>query len=767
MHHAGVRAKQGNARRARAAACLVVALLSVVVTIVTPGTAGASALPSGRIDRVLVVSLPGVVWPDLEGTEVPNLRRLFDQSALGALVTRAAGRRSSAGAAYLTIGAGSRADADELIVGQAFDASERYGDTSAAAVFAQRTGHGTDSGVLHLGVEGLIDRNDRGRFDPTLGAFGDALARRHVPRAVIANADGAQAVVDGSLEPYQRSAAAAVMTHDGVVPAGDVSGDLVVKSPGAPFGLRQDPDAVMRAFDAAWGAGGVVLVEASDLLRADLYGAFTTSEQQRALKVDALARADQLVGRLLSRVDPQHDAVLVMSPTSGRNGGLGITAVRAPGVDGGLLRSATSRRTGLVYLVDIAPTILKFYGIARPSSMEGQAFAVRSVNDATARTSKLVNMSRDGLTRDNRTTPTSILVVVLGGLLAVAAVLALLRWPRARSAVEVAALALLGFLAATYLAGPLHVGRSGNAPYWAFVFGFAFLFALGCRLLGRGQYGPLLIALGLTVALHLLDLVSGARLEFNTVFGYSATVGIRTAGEGNLTFAQLAAATIFFCAVLVWRRPSQRSVYAGVALLVVALLVMVAPPFGDDFGAALAALPAFALLGWLMLGHRVRVRTVLLLVGTVVAAALVVGFVDLLRPPSERTHIGRFFARVNESGFGSFLKTIRRKLDANLGSFSTARLMWVLPIIAAFVVIVWLSRRSSARRLVHDTPVFRYALVAFAVLLVLGFALNDSGISIPALMAVVFECVVAYVVLHEARSHTRDRVPSNQVPLRR
>ena len=112
---------------------------------------------------------------------------------------------------------------------------------------------------------------------------------RDIDRAVIANGDGAQEVVDGNIPRYQRSAVAALMTTGGVVPDGDVGDDLIVKSPGAPFGVRQDLDAVIHAFDRVWKQRNVVLVEASDLLRTDLYGSFTTPEQQRALKLDALA----------------------------------------------------------------------------------------------------------------------------------------------------------------------------------------------------------------------------------------------------------------------------------------------------------------------------------------------------------------------------------------------------------------------------------------------------------------------------------------------
>ena len=162
-----------------------------------------------------------------------------------------------------------------------------------------------------------------------------------------------------------------------------------------------------------------------------------------------------------------------------------------------------------------------------------------------------------------------------------------------------------------------------------------------------------------------------------------------------------------------------------------------------------------------------RVRTLALLALGVVAAALAVGFVDLLRPPDQRTHIGRFFSQVGRDGFSGLFKVLRRKADTNLGSFSTARLIWVLPIVAALVAFLWLSERTNARRLIGETPVLRQGLVSLGVLMLLGYALNDSGISIPALMAVVFECAAVYVVLQDAPSESKTLALPIHVPLRR
>ena len=98
-------------------------------------------------------------------------------SAVADLVTRAAGRRNSAASGYATLGAGGRASAVNPLAGQAFEPSEPYGLTSAGAVFHQRTGLTVDSGLVHLGIDELDRENEAGVYDPTLGAFGDALAR--------------------------------------------------------------------------------------------------------------------------------------------------------------------------------------------------------------------------------------------------------------------------------------------------------------------------------------------------------------------------------------------------------------------------------------------------------------------------------------------------------------------------------------------------------------------------------------------------------------
>jgi hypothetical protein len=753
----------------RALVARVGVVMAVTVAVLAQLAAPAGAQTRQRdpaVRRVVLISLPATSWGDVQSGDDPNLQRLFTQSAVADMITRTAGRKSSIDAGYTALGAGGRASATTLLASQAFQTTEAYGDSTAGAVYQQRTGVEATGGIVHLGVEALIQENADGLYDPTIGALGDTLEHANVPRAVVANGDGAQPVVDDPLQPYQRSAVNALMDHEGRVPAGRVSADLLEADPRAPFGLRTNNDVAYRDFSDAWQQGGVVLVEGSDLFRADQYSAFLTDDQARAEKAAALHRVDDLVGRMLADVDPAHDAVFVVSPASPRRGsGLAVTGLRAPGVQPDFLRSATSRRNGYVYVIDIAPTILDLLGIDVPKEMEGRVMEVVPGPARDQRVTTLVHANSEGVFRDSKVALANNIAVTLGAVLALAGAFAVRRSQRGAGAARLLALAVLGFLFATYAAEPLHFGRSDNSiAYLAFLVLVAIAFAVVCRVLGRGgPYRPLAIALAVTVVVHVLDLLTGARLELNSVFGYSATVGIRVAGQGNITFSQLTAASFLLGGLAVWRRPGRLTVYAVIAMLAVTLLVMAAPPFGGDFGAAIAGAPGFGLFVWLLLGRTIRLRTVAILGGVLVAAGLLVGVADLMRPRDQQTHIGRFFDELLNGAPGDSFLTIRRKIDANLASFGGTKLLWLLPVVAVLVWYLWRVRAGRIRPLFRSVPVIRQTMLARAVVAVLGYALNDSGIAIPSIMALVFECALVFVALTptaDVTSGWRDYSPS-------
>lgn len=736
-------------------------MLAALVMVVTWSSPGSVAHASGagpqalRLRRVLILSLPAATWAELNAAGLPNLDRFFSGSAVGDLTNRTARGAARIGDGYMTVSAGTRAATDTASGGLAFEAAERFGASSAGQEFARRTGMTVRNGIVDLGIARLDSVNAGEPYGAKVGALGDALHRAGYERAVIGNADG---VVpdDPTGGRYHRDAATALMDSSGVVPSGGVGTDLLQADPAAPFGVRLDPNRVLAAFGSVWRDRSVVLVEASDLARVDAYARYATSAERARQLHDALAATDALIGRLLAKVDPTRDAVLAISPSHpASSNSLGVVALQRPGGGSGYLRSATDRRTGFVAIVDVAPTVLDLLGIPAPTSMEGQPVTTAAgPASLTTRRAFLVQANADGLFRDQIVDPAQSAYATLAVL--VAAGIGLLAWTdRHRLLLRFAALALLVYPSVTYFAGTFHFATNGGVgAFWLFVGVASVVVIFACDLVGRRRpLGPLLCALGLVVGLHLADAFTGLHLEFNTPFGYSPTVGIRIAGIGNQTFAQLAPAAVLLAGFIAARAQRHRPTIA-LGLLGVTLVALIAPFFGQNFGATLAATPAFVVFAWLLGGRKVRVGHVVALGAIIIAAGLTVGIVDLLRPAQQRTHIGRFFTQVMNHGWSGFAMVIGRKAGANLETFSNTG--WILVLAASVALLAFLAwgPTHSLRRLRHSPPAVQATTASLATLMVLGYAFKDSGIAVTAMMLGVSIAALAFVFSAELSSMT-------------
>ena len=359
---------------------------------------------------------------------------------------------------------------------------EHVGAGTAAQAFARRTGADVSRGLVHLGLPQIVEANESTDFEAEVGALGDALADAGYSRAVVANGDGVELPTpdpdsdDATAEAsrrFRRAAVAGLMGADGTVPEGRVSKDLLVDDPNAAFGVRLDNDVVADAFRAVWRAKSVVLVEASDLVRADAYRDLAAPDRRAAVLTHALRTSDALVGRLLDLVDPARDAVVVVGPAASSGGDvLTIAAVRAPGSEPGLLRSGTTQRTGFVQLMDMGPSVLDLLDVARPNSMRGRPVEVGdSGGSAADRRDFLVDGNEASTFRVSIVNTVPNVYVALVSLLAIAAVVALWR-PRSRrlrASLPWCAYALLAYLPMVYLARLFPFQDWGAAAYWVFL----------------------------------------------------------------------------------------------------------------------------------------------------------------------------------------------------------------------------------------------------------------------------------------------------------
>ena len=444
-------------------------------------------------------------------------------------------------------------------------------------------------------------------------------------------------------------------------------------------------------------------------VQTDLYGVDPAKRRARLTDLDAaIARDREIAGP---------DAVVVIAGISDNSTGaahLHPVVVSGPGWGPGELRSASTGRTGYVQLVDVTATLLTLTGApALPASVIG-----RPMTSVAGSHRSIAALADDGVHARAAADVGSATRNILA--LAVAALLALLLVGRRREA-RWCARAFAAAPVLTFLVQVVPWWRWGTAAYAGLVAGGAAVIgALAAVVARRNPVAGLLAVPAFTAAVLVADQLAGAPLDLSAPMGDNPLVAGRFHGMGNMAFALMAAAALFCAGVLASRAAGIRNRIAIVAVIgIMAIAVDAAPPLGDDLGGLLALLPAVIVLGALVAGVRVTWRRAAVVAGLTLAAAVAVGAIDAARPPSRRTHIGRFVA---DLAHGRLDPVADRKWRAMVHSFVNPALDVLVAVTAAAAVA--LRRRIPADLL----P----ALVAVAVVAVLGTLLNDSGVVVAA-----------------------------------
>ena len=739
-------------RLAGALAALVVPLLAGCGSSDEPAEVGETP-----VDRVLVFSLPGAAWEDVERYDMPHLDSFIEDAAIGDVSTRIGRAAARTTDAYLSMGAGTRAIAPEIDVAVALEPDERYGGVPASEILRRRLGF-MPNGIGYLAIGAAIDRNDDSPYGADVGLLGQALEDAGIARAVVANADAGEGFVSDDPPPdgaYARSAATMLMGDDGVVPDGVVSRSLLADDPDAPFGRRLNHDTVLSALDMEWNTTGraVVVVEASDLSRAAAYRPRATPASARDLRAEAMAEADALLGQVLGRTDPERDAVLVVSPVAPAGSpALALVALRAPGVEPALLQTATTRRDGYVHLADVAPTILTLLGEEPPEDIEGRSFQVGGgEGPAAERVSRLVDETDAAGFRD------SLIPLIVTLITAGSALLALATWQRHRlgtrapEVIAAGAFVALGVVPGTFLIGRIGFGAGQTVPYVAALLAMAAVLGAVAYLVDRARPGlGALVAVGYTVVLVAVDVLLGAPLQLNTVFGYSVAVAGRFTGLGNLAFALFGSATIVLAALIVDRR-GRPGLPLAYGLLAAVVVVEGLPMLGADVGGVLSMVPAFGVTALLLAGRRVTAKVLVVLVALSAAVLLAFAFVDAARPAGSQTHLARLAQHLVAGRFGAFADSLSRRWTASFGGAETAAwgLVWVLMAgTAVYVALVTLGRAGPGAP--RRTGPWVAAAGGLGVLAVVGLVANDSSVAVPLTMLIVVVPVIVLQVLRAA-----------------
>jgi hypothetical protein len=102
---------------------------------------------------------------------------------------------------------------------------------------------------------------------------------------------------------------------------------------------------------------------------------------------------------------------------------------------------------------------------------------------------------------------------------------------------------------------------------------------------------------------------------------------------------------------------------------------------------------------------------------------------------------------VRDNGPGAFETVVLRKLDSNLSVLTSSVWTLMLPLVFAFIAYVFWRAPWRLRTIAERIPEERAAVAGLLTAMVLGFALNDSGIVVPGIMLGVASASLIHLML--------------------
>ncbi|CAL9448251.1 hypothetical protein SUDANB121_02405 [Nocardiopsis dassonvillei] len=746
----GVRRRAVGAVLARwcASAVAVAALLCAAPAAgAEPGSGGAGApardpdVPGAAGEPLVLVGVPGLLWQDITPEHTPTLWEMAERSATANVSIRTATSRTCPTDGWLSVSAGDRALA----------AREDFGVCEPAPE-PERTG----SGAVVPGFDSYVRQNAASQFAARVGLLGDTVHRYGGstlavgPGAALGVADG-----DGRVDHYLAS---------------------------------------MRDLDAER-LGGVTLaaVELPELTRLypedDPFSADSDGpDPEDVPQVDREEALTVLDGRLRSLIAMlPTGSSLVVAGVSMDSGPSRLTAAlsaqvaeEGPAGPIGFLASESTRRRGLVALTDVTATVLAELRMEPRAPVSGRAWHVTGrPADTGEAVQRLVDFNTAAVVVGASIPGFFSGLVAVQLLIYAAAAYALHRYSDGQrgkralvlSVTRIVALAGAAFPVASYLAN-LIPWWAAESPPTALLGSVLAADALVVALAVAGPWrrtilGPMTVVAGATTAVLFVDLCFGANLQMNSPTGYSPIVGGRFYGIGNIAFATFATGMLMTVAGishgLIGR--GRRRVAVAVTLAVGAASVAIVgwPGLGTDFGGVIALVPGLAVTAMMIAGVRVTFLRLAAVGAAALALITLLSWLDLLRPPQERSHFGAFAAQVLNGEAGTI---VARKLGAMVGTLGN----WQLTLLAACALLFLFAvlnrptnwRIGALQRAYEYAPTLRAGLAGSLVTALVGFAANDSGVAIPAIALTVAVPLTLSACVWALQQEDEDRTPDSE-----
>lgn len=569
----------------------------------------------------------------------------------------------------------------------------------------------------------LSENLENGSYGSVLGSLGQTLSNKNLKASVIGNADR---VNNGELM-INRNIALMAMDNIGRVDDGNVD-DINIKDNTMPYGIRTDYDKLKSETKKFYDNSDVLFVELGDTYRLDDYKNYLNDETYNNMKKNIYKNIDSYLEEVFKMVN-ENDTIYIMSAFPSKEDYKKqkrlSPIIKFEGSEKGVLKSATTRRNGVVGNIDIGVDILSKFGLEN-KKMVGRKFEevnkANNIDFINHEFDKMVSMLGVRMPIVNITVG-----IVASACIICTILLAFFREKLPKKELtfnvlkEFIKLGILIPLA--FIVSPIF-NFSTQASITLGIVGILGVLYLIGKIFFKDDIKHMAFFSILTIIVIVVDSIFGTQLMKNNIMSYDTIIGARYYGVGNEYEGITIGCAVFAMSVLVNYKKIPKWIIVVASLII--LITSAYPSMGANVGGAISGSVAFTLFLLLAFDVQMDLKKSILLSLVPVMIVCIFGVLDIVS--NSQSHLSGFINQISVNGPIAIIQTFTRKIQMNVDIATSNILIVVALVVAGYMTKFIFKPANHLKKLSEKYPYIFKGFVATTVGCIVALIFNDSGV---------------------------------------
>lgn len=679
-------------------------------------------------NKIFMVIVNRLSLYDLE--YMNNLISIIQDGSIGLMNTRGIiGYKGAEG--YITINASSKAYST-------YETANSFNlNKEVQSIYERRTGKSAKGySIANIEINRLNNINNNKYYNSVIGALGDNLHNSGYKTAVFGNSDTA--------DSFMRTNCLIGMDSNGLIDFGNVN-DILTIDNSYPFGLKTDFSKMLSEIKDTKSHASFFVIETGDLDRLSQYSINLSDDMFLEQRKIILRDIDEFIGKLMKKVIDNKSMLMVVSPNSPEdrldNSRLSPLVIWDGGEHKGVLSSGTTRRSGIVANIDIAPTITNHLN-AENNYFVGHIITALNIDDSLNFINYLNN--RTNMVSSLRAPYLNFYSFLVMGTFLLGIFAIFIKGTYINKIIPIIKFLLLLILILPFvflLIAYFELVNSFTFFIIALLLTVGILFALHFIT----DNARIIFLLTITYLTLVIDLLLGGNLLRYSILSYDPIIGARYFGIGNELVGIILTAMILLTTFYMEKTKGNK-----LFLLILPLTVLCVshPNLGANVGGTISVL--FASIIFLLEIFKVKIdlKKIIIIGITVLLFILAIGIIDININPNP-THLGRTLMEVINNGPMSIVSIILRKIQMNIKLIRSSIWSKVLLTTVLAEVIMLLGCKKQITRIIQNNRYFSIGLISVLIGSIIGLLVNDSGVLLAAISNTYLLAILMYYSLED------------------